>query len=54
MIAGTGAGYQSDAESTKDTQNLDLTGELWSVFCEYLWENWLRTHYNGMALYLVL
>ena len=26
-----------------------LTGELWGVFCEYLWENWPR--YNGTALY---
>ena len=28
---------------------LALTGELWGVFCEYLWENWPR--YNGTALY---
>ena len=28
---------------------LDLTGEIWVVFCEYLWENW--PHYNGTALY---
>ena len=26
-----------------------LTGELWGVFCEYLWENW--QHYNGTAMY---
>ena len=34
----------------KNTPYLTLTGELWSGFCEYLWENWLR--YNGAALYL--
>ena len=37
-MAGTEAEYQSDDESTKDTPNLTLTGELWGVFCEYLWE----------------
>ena len=42
MITGSEAEYQSDAESTKDTSYLILTGELWGVFCEYLWENWLR------------
>ena len=26
-------------------------GELWGVFCEYLWENWLR--YNSTELYLI-
>ena len=26
-------------------------GELWDVFCEYLWENWPR--YNGTALYVL-
>ena len=26
-------------------------GELWGVFCEYLWEKWPR--YNGTALYLL-
>ena len=31
---------------------LALTGELWGVFCEYLWENWLR--YNVTALYVSL
>ena len=41
MITGTEAEYQSDAGSTKD---LTLMGELWSVFCEFLW---------GTALYLV-
>ena len=29
-----------------------ITGELWGVFCEYLWQNWPR--YNGTALYLYL
>ena len=36
------AEYQSDAGSTKCTPYLTLTGELWGVFCEYLWENWLH------------
>ena len=34
----------------KDTPYLALTGELWGVICEYLWENW--QHY-GTALYCV-
>ena len=33
----------------KDTPYLALTGEIWGVFCGYLWENWPR--YNGTALY---
>ena len=33
----------------KNTAYLTLTGELWGVFCKYLWENWPR--YNGTALY---
>ena len=41
-------GRISDAGSTKDTPYLALTGELWSVFYEYLWENW--PCYNGTAL----
>ena len=49
MIAGTATGYHSDAESTKDIPYLNLTSELWGIFCEYLWENWL--HHNGTALY---
>ena len=52
MIAGTQAEYQSDAESTKDTPYLALTGELWDVFCEYFFLDWSR--YNGTALYQVL
>ena len=40
------AEYQSDAVSTKDTPYLALTGELWRVFCEWLWENWRRC--NGI------
>ena len=31
-------GYRSDFELTKDTPYLALTGELWSVFCEYFGE----------------
>ena len=49
MILGTRAEYQSGAKSTKDTPYLALTGELWGVFWEYIWENWPR--YNGTALY---
>ena len=49
MIAGSEAEYQLDAESTKDTPYLALTGELWGVFCECLWEN--LPHYNGTAIY---
>ena len=44
------ADYQSDAGSTKDAPYVALMGELWGVFCEYLWENWPR--YNGTALYM--
>ena len=32
----------------KNNPYLALTGKLRSVFCEYIWENWL--HYNGTAL----
>ena len=49
MITVTETEYQSDAESTIDTPYLALTGELWSVFCDYLWENLPR--YNETALY---
>ena len=48
MIEGTHAEYQSDAGYTP---YLALTGELWGVFYEYLWENW--PHYNDTALYLL-
>ena len=34
-----------------DTPYLALTGELWSVYCEDLGENWPR--YNGTALYFL-
>ena len=50
MVAGTEEEYQSDAVSTKDITYLALTGDLWSVFCEYLCENWPR--YNDTAMYL--
>ena len=36
-------------DPTKDTPYLALTGELWGVFCEYLWENWSR--YNSTTVY---
>ena len=52
MIVGIEAEYQSDAESTKDTPYLALTGELWGVFCEYLWENW--PHYILIPAFLEL
>ena len=51
MITGTDAEYQPDARYTEDNPYLALTGELWVVFCECLWENWPR--YNGTALFLV-
>ena len=38
MITGTEAEYQSDVGYTKETPYLALAGELWDVFCEYLWE----------------
>ena len=49
MIIEIEAESQSDAGTTKDTPYLALTGELWGVFCEYLWEN--QPRYNGTALY---
>ena len=49
MIILSEAEYQPDHGSIKDNPYLALTGELWGVFCEYVWENWLR--YNGTALY---
>ena len=51
MIIEIEAEYQSDAGTTKDTPYLALTGELWGVFCEYLWEN--QPRYNGTALYII-
>ena len=44
--------YQSDAGTTKYTPHLAPTGELWGVFCEYLWEN--QPRYNGTALYIYI
>ena len=49
MITGTKAEYQSDAGSTKNIPYLTLTGKLWGIVCEYLWEN--RPRYKGTALY---
>ena len=37
-------------ELTKDTPYLALSGELWSVFCEYFNRNW--SCYKGFLLYL--
>ena len=48
MIAGTRAEYASDAGSTKDAPYLALTGEVWGVFRDYIWEN--RPRYNGTTL----
>ena len=45
MIEGTEAEYPSDAESTKDTPYVALTGEPWAIFCKYFCENQLC--YNG-------
>ena len=36
-------------ELTKDTPYLALSGELWSVFYEYLYRNW--SCYKGFLLY---
>ena len=33
--------YKSECEFTKDTWYLALMSELWGVFCEDSWENWL-------------
>ena len=41
--------YASEAGLKKDIPYLALTGELWGVFWEYLWENWPR--YSGTARY---
>ena len=40
-----------DPQKTPNTSpvNLALTGVLWGVFCDYVWENWPR--YNGTALH---
>ena len=38
-------------ELTKDTPYLALSGELWSVFYEYLNRNW--SCYKGFLLYVV-
>ena len=45
----TEAKHKPEFVLTKDTPYLALTGELWSVYCEDLGENWL--HYNGITLY---
>ena len=37
---------------TKDIPQLALTGELWDVFCEDLWENWAC--YNGTEPYVLI
>ena len=37
--------------STKDAPYFTLAGELWDVFCGYLWENW--PCYNVTALYFI-
>ena len=37
-------------ELTKDTPYLALSGELWSVFCEYFNRNW--PCYKGFLLYI--
>ena len=43
--------YTQHCDDNKETLYLALTGELWSVFCEDIGENWL--HDNGTALYCV-
>ena len=47
-LQGSATEYQSEAEPTKDTPYLTLTGELWCVFREYFGENCPR--YNGTLL----
>ena len=49
LETGNKAKIQPDAKSPKDTPCLALTDELWGVFCEYFWENWVR--YSSTALY---
>ena len=44
------AEYQSKAAPTKAIPYLALAGELWDVFCEYLWEN--GPYYNGTTRYI--
>ena len=44
--------YKSEFESTKDTLQLAMTGELWIVFCEDFGQN--RPPYIGTALYIVV
>ena len=41
--------YQPDGGPTKDTPYLAIRGELWGLYCEYLWENW--PPYNGTGLF---
>ena len=41
-----------DFKITTDTPYLALTGELWSVCCKDIGENWPR--YNGTALYCAI
>ena len=48
IIAGTEAEYQSEAEPSKDTPNLALTGELWGIFRKNSGGNW--PGYNRTAL----
>ena len=41
----------SDIRITTVTTYLALTGELWGVYCENIWENRLR--YNRTTVYLL-
>ena len=42
MIAGTQTKNQSNAGFTRNTSYLALTGKLWGVFRECVWETWSR------------
>ena len=42
FVLGNTAKYELEYESSKYIPYLDLTGELWVVFCENLGENWPR------------
>ena len=52
MIARTGAEFQSEAGSTKDNPYLALAGELWGVFCEYIFRK-LTELYRHRTLFCI-
>ena len=44
--------HESDFKLTTDTPYLGLTGELWSVCCEEIGENWQL--YHDTLLYITI